>query len=38
MRLAGAHVMRMVETFEDFEKTLVTLTPEQMAEYAGKLQ
>ena len=37
MRLAGAHILHMVSTFEDFEKTLVTLTPEQMEEYAAAI-
>lgn len=33
MRLAAAHLKRMIETSEDMEKTLVTLTPEELAQY-----
>ena len=31
MRMAGAHLKRMIETFEDMEKTLVTLSPGDLA-------
>jgi|SRR5581483_2662512 len=31
MRLAAAHLKHMIETSEDMEKTLVTLTPEELA-------
>jgi hypothetical protein len=31
MRLAAEHLKDMIETFEDFDKTLVTLRPEQLA-------
>jgi hypothetical protein len=37
MRLAAAHLIRMIETAEDFEKTLVTVTYEQLEEYNAKL-
>ncbi len=33
LRLAAAHLRRMIETSEDMEKTLVTLTPEELAAY-----
>ena len=33
MRIAAAHLKRMIETSEDMEKTLVTVTPEELAEY-----
>jgi hypothetical protein len=32
-RLAALHVKNMVETAEDFDKALVTLSPAQIAEY-----
>ena len=32
-RLAALHLKNMVETAEDFDKALVTLSPEQIAEY-----
>jgi hypothetical protein len=39
MKLAAAHLKRMVETGDDIEKTLVTMTMEEMerahAEFAG---
>jgi len=31
MRLAGVHLKRMIETFEDMEKTLVTVSPGDLA-------
>jgi hypothetical protein len=31
MRIAGAHLKRMIETFEDMEKTLVTVSPGDLA-------
>ena len=37
MKLAAAHLIRMIETAEDFEKTLVTVTYEQLEEYNAKL-
>jgi hypothetical protein len=37
MRLAAAHLRHMIETSEDMDKTLVTLTPAQMAEYDQQL-
>jgi hypothetical protein len=37
MKLAGLHIRHMVETGEDFEKTLVTVNPEQLAKYAAML-
>lgn len=33
MRLAAAHVRRMIETSEDMDKTLVTVTPSELAVY-----
>jgi hypothetical protein len=33
MRLAAAHIRHMVETSEDMDKTLVTVTPAEIAEY-----
>jgi hypothetical protein len=35
MRLAASHLKRMIETFEDMDKPLVTLTPVQLAEAAA---
>ena len=32
-RLAALHLKRMIETAEDFDKALVTLSPAQIAEY-----
>ncbi len=37
-RLAALHLKRIVETGEDLEKDLVTLSPEQLAEYDAQLQ
>jgi hypothetical protein len=37
MRLAAAHLKHMIETSEDIEKTLVTLSPEEVAEYDAQL-
>jgi hypothetical protein len=37
MRIAAAHVRHMIETFEDMDKTLVTLSLEEMADYDQKL-
>mgnify|MGYP001027442820 CR=1 FL=1 len=33
MRLAARHLARMIETGEDFEKTLVTVSPEELEQY-----
>jgi hypothetical protein len=33
MRLAAAHLTRMIETSEDMDKTLVTVSPEDLATY-----
>ena len=33
MRLAAAHLKRMIETSEDMDKTLVTVSPQEMAAY-----
>lgn len=33
MRLAAAHLRHMIETTEDMDKTLVTVTPAELAEY-----
>ena len=35
MRLAALHLVHMVETGEDFEKTLVTVPAEDLARYAA---
>ena len=37
LRLAATHLRRMIETSEDMEKTLVTLTPEEIAAYDQQL-
>lgn len=37
MRLAGAHLKRMIETSEDMDKTLVTLSPEELGGYDRQL-
>jgi len=37
MRLAANHLKRMIETFEDMDKPLVTLTPVQLAEAAASI-
>ena len=37
MRLAAAHLRWMVETSVDMEKTLITLTPEQLRTYDQQL-
>lgn len=37
MRLAAAHLKHMIETSEDMDKTLVTLSPEQIAAYDQEL-
>ncbi len=37
MRLAGLHLRRMVESFEDMEKTLVTVSGAHIEEYAREL-
>jgi len=38
MKLAGLHVLHMVETGEDLEKTLVTVTPDQLEQYNAALE
>jgi hypothetical protein len=37
MRLAAEHLKHMIETTEDMEKTLVTVTREELADYHRKL-
>src|SRR3954454_23706369 len=37
MRLAAAHLKHMIETSEDMEKTLVTVSPEEMSAYYQQL-
>lgn len=37
MQLAAAHLRRMIETSEDMDKTLVTVSPEEMRGYAKGL-
>ena len=38
LKLAARHLMRMIETGEDLEKTLVTLSPADLERAAGALQ
>jgi hypothetical protein len=38
MRLAAAHLKRMIETSEDMDKTLVTLSHEEVAAYDEQLK
>lgn len=38
MRLAALHLKRMIETAEDFEKTLVTVPRERLEEYQNLLE
>ena len=38
MKLAALHLKHIFETGEDFEKTVVTLEPDQVEEYARQLQ
>ena len=37
MRIAAAHLRHMIETSEDIENTLVTVTPEELAQYDQQL-
>ena len=37
MRLAAAHLRHMIETSEDMDKTLVTVSPEEMRQYDDAL-
>ena len=37
LRLAAAHLRHMVETLEDIDKTLVTLTPQEVSAYDQQL-
>lgn len=37
MRLAAAHLGRMIETFEDMDKTLVSVRPEELNAYYQQL-
>jgi hypothetical protein len=37
LRLAAAHLRHMIETSEDIDKTLVTLTPEEVSAYDQQL-
>ena len=38
MRLAALHLKHMIETSEDMDKTLVTLSPQELAAYDQQLQ
>jgi len=38
MKLAGLHLLRLVETGDDLEKTLVTVTPDQLEKYNTVLE
>ena len=37
MRLAAAHLRQMIETLEDMEQTIITVTPEELALYDQQL-
>jgi hypothetical protein len=37
MRLAAAHIKRMIETSEDMDATLVSVSPEELASYDRQL-
>jgi hypothetical protein len=37
LRISAAHLRHMIETSEDMDKTLVTLTPEEVAAYDQQL-
>jgi hypothetical protein len=37
MRLAAMHLRHMIETSEDMDQTLVTVSPEELASYDGQL-
>ena len=37
LRLAAAHMRHMIESFEDVDKTLVTLSPEEVSAYDQQL-
>lgn len=37
MRLAAAHLRHMIETTEDIDKTLVTVRPQELADYYQRL-
>ncbi len=38
LKIAALHLKHMLETGEDLEKTLVTMNPEEMGQYAQALQ
>ena len=38
MRLAAAHVRHMIETSEDMDKTIITVSEAELAEYDSRLQ
>ncbi|HWF48021.1 MAG TPA: hypothetical protein VG168_13515 [Bryobacteraceae bacterium] len=38
MRIAAAHLRHMIETSEDMDKTLVTLSPAELARYFDQLK
>jgi hypothetical protein len=38
MKLAALHLKHMLRTGEDMEKTLVTIEPAEIAEYARELE
>lgn len=38
LKLAGMHLRKMIETFEDMDKTLVTVKKAEMEEYAETLK
>ena len=38
MRIAAAHLKHMVETTEDMDKTLVTLSPEELSTYDRQIE
>jgi hypothetical protein len=38
LRLAALHIKRMIETSEDMDKTLVTVSPQELSDYYEQLQ
>lgn len=38
LRIAAAHLRHMIETSEDMDKTLVTLSPDELASYDSELK
>jgi hypothetical protein len=38
MKLGGLHLMEMISTWQDMDKTLVTATEEEIEAYAARLE